>query len=142
MNVSTLSDWIPHRPPMVWVDEVLSVTADGGECIVRLKPEALYNSSTGIRQSSALEFVAQSFGYIRAAQYVQGLFPKVALPKQVFLVGIRNATFFHQEKKATLFVRVKIKGIRPMAMLTLFEGVVENEDDLKLFEANVKVYSV
>jgi hypothetical protein len=48
---------------MVWIDEVLRSSSKEGLCRVYLKPEAHFFGENGLRQSSAIEWIAQAFGY-------------------------------------------------------------------------------
>ncbi|NJL25529.1 MAG: hypothetical protein HC902_10395 [Calothrix sp. SM1_5_4] len=59
-----IMSYIPHRPPMVWIDEVTDYSASGGECLVRVKQNALYMGPQGLRASSCLELMAQAYAFL------------------------------------------------------------------------------
>ena len=64
MDISEVLAYAPHRAPMVWVDEVISFSdnAQGGECLIKIKSEGHYMGPKGLRASSCVEFIAQSYG--------------------------------------------------------------------------------
>ena len=94
LHVRELEEWIPHRQPMVWIDEVLSADGVQGECLVRLRADALYMGPGGvIRPSSMIEWIAQGYAFVRAAQTKLHLISADIKPKRAFLVAITNARF-------------------------------------------------
>ena len=125
--VQELEKRVPHRPPMVWVDEVVAVTPTHGECSVKLNKTALYMSSEGLRQSSMIEWLAQSFAYVRATQHLCGLLPPVAKPNRVFLVGVRDAKYsvpFSQLKLTEDSVfRIRVGNIRERPLFSFLTGL-------------------
>lgn len=143
--VHHLENWMPHRPPMVWVDQVDRVEKDSGECSLRIQEDGLYRSLEGIRQSSLIEWVAQSFGYLSAAQVILGMRSQSQQPKQVFLAGLRDARFYDLENEDELNpgrkITIKIEGAREIGPLTLFDGSVLTESGKLIFQVNLKVFA-
>ncbi len=142
--VADFLETIPHRPPFVWIDEVVSVTAESGVCAVVLKPDALFMSPDGLRRSSYLEFMAQGFGYIRAAQTSIGLTPGKAVPKKAFLVSIQDGVYADTENlrpAAGSRLTVEITGIREVGPITLFSATVRGAEGATLVQARLKVFS-
>lgn len=146
MPVSTkvLEEWLPHRPPMVWVDHVTRVTATDGECSVKLRNDALYMGSEGVRPSSMIEWLAQGFGYLRALQHLYGLLPMSALPSRVFLVGIKDAQYpvaLHElDLKEGDELGIHVGNIKTLGPITLFDGSIFSRAS-KIFEAKIRVFS-
>jgi hypothetical protein len=145
IRVRDLEAWLPHRPPMVWVDDVVGVTAHDGECRVKINKDALYMGPDGIRQSSMIEWIAQSFGYIRAAQHVLGLIPMKAQPARVFLVAVKEAHYHVAlnalELEEGLELVIQVGNVKEIAPIILFDGKVSTRGGLVLFEAKIRIYS-
>lgn len=141
--VSALSQWVPHRLPMVWINEVTSASAEGGECLIKLDAQAHYIGSKGIRSSSLVEWMAQGYAYVRAVQSVHGLLAAMAAPKRAYLVSIQNVQFLADlsslESGRSLTVRVG--GYRDIGPITMFEGSVIDETGRKLATARLKVFA-
>lgn len=135
---------LPHRPPFIWIDEVVEVTPDGGTCAVTLRPDALYMGPEGLRRSSALEFMAQGFGYVRAAQSETGLLPGRAPPTKAFLVSIQDAVYSESPgtpPSAGTRLSIEISGFREVGPITLFSAAVKLPGDEILAQARLKVFS-
>jgi len=90
VQIAKVMDWIPHRPPMVWVDSVLWVNSEAGECLVLRDPLSHACEPKGkIRNSTPLEWIAQTIGYVDAVQVRLG-FKKGRPVSQALVVGLRN----------------------------------------------------
>lgn len=131
VSTSLLRDFLPHRPPMVWVDEILRADATSGEGLVRVSPGASYCTNGRPRPSAAIEFLAQTFGYSRAL-----LAPTAC--KKAFLVGIRDFEWGELGGEELL---VRVDDIRVVGPLTLFRGEVVTRDGVRLASGHLKVYS-
>jgi predicted hotdog family 3-hydroxylacyl-ACP dehydratase len=145
ISVNQLQEWMPHRPPMVWIDQVIQATKNSGECSLRIKSEGYYQSEAGVRQSSLIEWVAQSYGYVSAVQVGLGLRQVNQQPKQVFLAGLRDAQFFcrtdEDELRPGKLVKIRVENSREIGPLTLFDGSVISESGKTLFKVNLKVFA-
>jgi predicted hotdog family 3-hydroxylacyl-ACP dehydratase len=140
--VADFTATIPHRPPFVWIDEVVSVSEGGGIAAVTLRADALFMSRDGIRRSSLLEFMAQGFAYVRAAQAAAGFLPDRPAPKKAFLVSIQDA---HYETNlpgpmAGERLTIEILGAREVGPITIFTAKVSAPAGL-LVQARLKVFS-
>ena len=62
-KVSDFEDCVPHRPPMVWVDDILSASDSGGECLIRVRRDALYCVNGRIEPMNCIEWIAQTFAF-------------------------------------------------------------------------------
>ena len=141
LPVSDLARVLPHRPPFVWIDEVLEVTADGGICRVEVHEGAQFLDRNGtIRPSSFIEFMAQGFALTRVAHALDGR-GVGALPKKLdraFLVAITDSRCI--ETRASSF-RVHLTGTRAIGPITLFSGKVYAFPDGEVVaEARLKVF--
>lgn len=140
--VSRLAEIVPHRPPMVWVDEVSWVNATEGECRVRLDPGALYRGRRGLRSTSIIEWIAQSYAYVRAAQAISGTpGAPTAPPQVVYLAAVRDAKLGALVGKQPVEIRVLVRSNRSFGPLALVEGQVMDGCGNLLGSASLKVYA-
>lgn len=146
MPVSELVPYLPHRPPMVWIHSVSSVGKDykglAGTCIVELDKSALYVSNEErLRGSSAIEFTAQAFGYLKAAYQVIHKFSDP--PSKTYLTGVRSCSshFENLEIEDGKRLEVRISVLRELLPITYIKGEIyqEGSSDL-LASAEIQVY--
>lgn len=144
VEVSEISKYAPHRPPMVWVDKVIDYGPSMGECLVHIKEDALYMEEKGLRASSCLEFIAQSYGFMSICHRVFVTNPEAKPLKRAFLASFTKTNF--AKPPAMRKVRpgdtlsIKISGVRQMGPITLFTGQVVH-DGTVLCESHMKVFS-
>lgn len=141
-----LADWLPHRAPMLWVDEVCSASEIGGEARVRIRKDALYMNAGELRASTVIEFIAQTFGFVSACQRIDHPHLVHSKIEKAFLVGVRSADVSKVADRKiwsendSLLVRVRnFKTIGSMQILdgeVIFEATGE-----VLASANLKLYS-
>ncbi len=134
----------PHRPPMVWIDAVTEYGATAGECVVRVKKDALYMDPDGLRPSACIEFIAQAYGYMSIAYRIYESQPNAKPLKRAFLASIKDARTCSPERLHDVRegdeLKVKISGVRMLGPITLFNGQVIRGDEL-LCTAQMKVFS-
>ncbi len=142
ISTSELHAFLPHRPPMIWIDEVGSSSADGGTCFVTLKREGLYFSEGVLRPTSLIEFLAQGFGYVAAAHKVRCGFSNVPAVQKAFLVAVTQA-HFHDLSGAKPGTRltVTLSDVKQIGPIQLFKGTVSLDTGAILGTANLKVFS-
>ena len=129
MPVEDLLSYLPHRPPMVWVSRVASVGKDykglAGSCLIDIDKNALYVSNgKHLRGSSAIEFTAQAFGYLKAAYQVIHKFSDP--PRKTYLTGVRSCQtqFSELDISAVTQLEVKVSVLREILPLTYIKGEV------------------
>ena len=144
ISAREIQHYIPHRPPMVWIDEVLNYSADGGECLIRLKPNSLYLSERGLRATSCLEFIAQAYGFCWIAYVTRVKDPGASPMSRAFLAAFKDAVFAAPDRlarvKAGDTLTVKITKRRPMGPIAAFKGQVLHEGD-ELLRAQMRTFS-
>ena len=146
-KVSELFEYLPHRPPMVWVDRVLDVgkneTGIYGVCTVLQDEEALFLTPDGkLNASAAIEFTAQAYGYVRAMYHVINNIDDT--PSRTYLTGVRscNADFKDLTQDQLKDLRVSIQLTRELHPLVFVSGKVFLEKENKvLAETEVQVYA-
>jgi predicted hotdog family 3-hydroxylacyl-ACP dehydratase len=141
--ISEISNFLPHRPPRVWIDEVVTFSEKEGECRVTLKPDGLYMGSHGLRSTSCLEFIAQAYGFISVCHHLYVLDPKSKPLSKAFLASMKNANLPSQEVLAGIHagdvISILIDGVRQMGPIVLFNGRVMKGDQL-ICDAQMKVF--
>ena len=137
--VESLVDWLPHRPPFVWVDEVVHFSEEGGECLVILKKDAGYMSPEGLRPSALIEFAAQSFGYISAA-FAASHGIQISV-KKAYLTSLKDGLLpVCDDLKPGDQLRVLIDSIRQVGTITLLRGQIFRGSQL-FSEVHLRVFS-
>jgi predicted hotdog family 3-hydroxylacyl-ACP dehydratase len=138
VEVSTIIAALPHRPPMVWIDEVYAGNASAGTCAIRLGPGRLdVDPSSGLCTAFApVEWIAEAFGYSRACvAREQG---EDGTIKRAFLVGVSELELSKPiEASGRIFVDWRLT--REMAPLALVDGTIRRDDDV-LARAKLKLY--
>lgn len=144
--ISRLLDYLPHRPPMVWISRVSKVGKDykglSGSCLVDLDRLALYVSNgQELRGSSAIEFTAQGFGYLKAAYQVIHQFSD--MPSRTYLTGVRSCRtqFEGLDLSKVHQLEVRLSVLRELLPVTYVRGeVYVNGTEQCLAEAEIQVY--
>lgn len=147
LPVKDLMNYLPHRPPMIWVNRVVEVGQDykglTGKCRIQLNKGALYiNNGKELRGSSAVEFTAQAFGYLKAAYQV--IYKIKNLPRETYLTGIRSceANFEGLDLSSVQELEVRISVLREMLPVTYIRGeitLVGSDETLAVAEIQVYV---
>ncbi|MGE4133650.1 MAG: hypothetical protein AB7F86_18580 [Bdellovibrionales bacterium] len=134
---------VPHRPPMVWIDEIVAVEADSGECRVRMSEDRHFWGRQGLRPSACLEFIAQAYGFCSVAY---GLAQRPDKPplKRAFLAAFKDVDFASDAAFDKVVsgedLRVLIGGVRQIGPITMFSGRVLHKET-ELCHGQMKVFS-
>ncbi|PIP79913.1 MAG: hypothetical protein COW84_08060 [Gammaproteobacteria bacterium CG22_combo_CG10-13_8_21_14_all_40_8] len=144
--ISQLISYLPHRPPMIWIDRVVEVGKDyrgiSGACRLQIKKNGLYvNDQFEVHASAVIELTAQSFGYLKAAY--QELHQFKDTPAQTYLTGVRycyaNLTQLNLDQEVELEVRIQVK--REMLPVTFVYGeVFQVGNSALLAKCEIQVY--
>jgi len=141
--VQTVEAYLPHRPPMVWIDDVLSYSEKQGHCRIRLKAEGLYMEGDTLRASSCLEFIAQAYGFISVCHHIYIMDPDSKPLSKAFLASIKDAQLPSPEILSSLRagteLTIHIDGVRAMGPIVMFRGKIM-QDDRTICEAQMKVF--
>jgi len=143
IRVQDIEKYLPHRPPMVWIDEVLEFAEKAGQCRVRLKADGHYMSAEGLRATSFIEFIAQAYGFISVCHHIYILDPNSKPLSKAFLASLKDVELPSaetlKELKAGDELLISISGVRQMGPIVLFNGTVRCGDRI-LCEAQMKVF--
>lgn len=138
LSVDKLMEYLPHRPPMIWIDQVLEVTPTSGRAQLTLKKDGLYFKEGRVIPTAPIEWVAQAAGYCAAARALGSVgAPKLSM---ALLVGIRDAQFANLDSLLPgSVITVQVDIIRELPPLALIRGRVMKDSQevcqlvLKLF---------
>ncbi|MCC6137346.1 MAG: hypothetical protein IT287_01845 [Bdellovibrionaceae bacterium] len=125
-----LYSYLPHKPPMVWVDTVLSFDSSGGNTDVTLKEGGHYFTDGVLRPSSFIEFIAQSYAFTNLA-FRRNSGETHAVHTKTYLAAIKD---FHFEKKMNLQpgekIFIKVKKARVFGPITIVKGECHHNEIL------------
>lgn len=145
IKTSEFATWVPHRAPMIWIDEVLSASTEKGECVTYLKPDGIYREDSHITPTSCIEWVAQAFAYVRTC-YLLETNEEAAKPKlhEALLVGIKNAKFLFEvgdaEVDSAKELYVTVDHFRAFGPIIMVRGEVRLSSGRVLMQGNIRVY--
>lgn len=117
-----LYNYLPHKPPMVWIDAVLDFSDKGGTAQTELKSDALYFSNGDLRPSSFIEFTAQAYAFVNLA-YLRAGGETDAVHSKTYLAAIKDFQF-HQRLplKAGDIVQTTVQKMRVFGPITVVKG--------------------
>lgn len=143
-RVADLLNYIPHRPPMVWIDRVMSFGETSGECLVDIKSGELYLGLDALRPSSCLEFIGQAYGFCWIAYVIRVLDPGSLGMKTAMTAAFKDSKFASPADFANVQpgdeLRVKLSNLRRKGPITLIQGQVW-KGDLLLAESDLRTFS-
>jgi predicted hotdog family 3-hydroxylacyl-ACP dehydratase len=141
--VREIEKYLPHRPPMVWVDEVVSFSEKKGECRVRLQADGHYMDGELLRPTACLEIIAQAYGFISVCHHIYILDPNSKPLSKAFLASMKNAELPSLEILSQVHpgdqLSITISGVRQMGPIVMFTGRI-TRGELMLCEASMKVF--
>lgn len=137
-----LLKYLPHRPPMVWIDEVVDLTETKGFCRVVVDKNKHYCDENGsIRPSALIEWMAQAYafsGVLRESLKPGG---KQTL-KKAFLAGFSKFELLDnkalQSEKEFL---VEVEKTHDFAPITLISAKVLTQRGDCVASAALKLYA-
>jgi len=144
MEVRDLDRFLPHRGPMVWVDQICQWDLQGGTSLIRLDPKAHYMDHEGVRQSSVVEWIAQTYGFVRACQSQAAQEPSDAEISRAYLVSFKNLSFsekFEPALRSERFLSVYVRTLRDSNPLKTIYGEVKTSAGEKIAAGEITVYS-
>ena len=136
LSTKELEPWVPHRAPMIWIDEVLSFDDENSLCRTAIDTRKPVYSKVGLRPSIWIECIAQGFGFALIAREMGKPHEKI---KRAFMAGISHAKFFPLKREPKV-VLVSSKKVRALGPLTLLDGDVRTEDGELIASAQLKVF--
>lgn len=89
MSFPEISELLPHRPPMLWVDEVVEQHGDEVHCRLTVRSDHVFVEAGVVEPIVAIEWMAQTVGAL------VGLFDRARSerPRPGYLIAIPEAQF-------------------------------------------------
>lgn len=139
IDTKELTNYLPHRPPMVWIDRVLEYSQDSGVCEVIPKSNSLYIDNNKIMETSALEWMAQSYGFIKDAFLIDQ--DNVLPPKKTLFGGVNNAEFFEPLSLDVKSYLVYIHNIKIRGPLNTCTSEIKDKNGKLYCRASIKIFA-
>jgi predicted hotdog family 3-hydroxylacyl-ACP dehydratase len=140
IHVDQLKSYLPHRAPMIWVDEVISVGDDSGIIAVELKEDAHYFDTVNLRNTSFIEWMAQGWGYLVGAKLLNS--GKLVQPKRAFLAGVNNFEVHYNPQLIPgdmVFVHLKLR--KDLGQVMMVDGrILFGEEQACICTARLKLF--
>lgn len=115
-----VTDYLPHRPPMLLIDRIDDATSVGSDCFATIKPDCVFLQDGHVHPSAMIEFVAQACAIAAGVEDQRAGAP----PRLGFIVGCREVLFavdkFSVGDELTIVVRKILGGDQ----LAAFNGTV------------------
>lgn len=137
MSKYNLNKILPHKPPMILIDDIKEVNLDKKTltAIFRVYPEKLfYETGKGINSLCGIEFMAQTIGCY--AYYRNRCKP----PKPGLLLGTRlynNQVEYFEDKKT---YTVKVHEIFTDNQIVVFDCLIYDKNGNEIASATVNTY--
>lgn len=90
MSFPPIAELLPHRPPMLWIDQVVAQEGDEVRCTLTVRPEHVFVTEGRVEPLVAIEWMAQTVGAL------VGLYDRKRDqdPRPGYLIAIPEAQFF------------------------------------------------
>lgn len=111
-----IEQYLPHRPPILLVDEIISCNKDGIVCGVNWPQKTFFHQNP---QAAMIEMIAQSSAIMMAksAKGKKGL---------GMLTAVKNFTFFDHPQPTYIEVEVSIDG--ELGQHKIVNGIAKQQD--------------
>ena len=129
-----------HQEPMIWVDEVIKLTSQGGVCKIIVSNQKLYGLEGLITQGILVEWAAQAASFINLALIKSGI-PGFHNSEKTYLVGLMNLEFKETDKiqfGSELLVSVELD--RKIDSFYYLRAKIFNEPQL-YFMGSLKIFA-
>ncbi len=139
LSARELEPWMPHRPPMLWVDEVVELQPKKSICRTLISPSRPFFDSHGFRPSVSMELIAQSYGLAGIAERLIKGKGKLEAVHQAFLAAITQAEILGSPEVEE-WVTIETSTTREFGPLILFQGQVIGKNGNLIATAQLKAF--
>lgn len=135
MSFPPIADLLPHRPPMLWVDEVLFHEGDEVRCGLTLRADHVFASGGAIEPITSVEWMAQTVGAL------VGLYDRKRSlsPRPGYLIAIPEAHFLVESFAVGDVLELWARRVWGDETLASFESQVRRAGELAA-KAQLSVY--
>jgi predicted hotdog family 3-hydroxylacyl-ACP dehydratase len=114
------ADYVPHRPPMLWLDEVGDDTASSVACYTTIRPDFIFLDGDHARPAVMIELVAQACAvYLGLKARREGRAPRFGV-----LVACREAEFLVDRLVVGDELTVTVERVFAEPQVSAFVGTV------------------
>ncbi|WP_413293190.1 AMP-binding protein [Bdellovibrio sp. HCB185ZH] len=140
MSVQHMKYLLPHKGGAVWIDDVAEFKKGQGVGQVTLQSHGRYFSDGKIRESSCIEWIAQTYGYSVIANDILGIEPAYK-GRVTFIAEVKNAQFdfVDADHKPGDMIRIETTCTHDFGPLKVVNGKVFNDKKL-LAQVGLKLY--
>jgi hypothetical protein len=140
MSVQHMKYLLPHKGGAVWIDDVTEFKKGQGVGKVTLQSQGRYFSDGRIRESSCIEWIAQTYGYSVIANDILGIEPAYK-GRVTFIAEVKNAQFDFVEATHNVGdeIRIETTCTHDFGPLKVVQGKVFNSKKL-LAQVGLKLY--
>jgi len=136
---SELFELIPHRPPMLLINDIIEINQSSSSSLIYVDSDApFFEKSRGVPSYIGLEYMGQTAALIAGYQLKHGLVE----PHLGFLLGTRayksDVDYFIEDK--ILVVECKEKAVVGDSLATFDCCIYYQHDDSILATANLSVF--
>lgn len=140
--IEYLKNFLPHSGSAIWIDQLLETKKNFGRTETKLKSDANYLQNKKLIESSLIEFVAQSFGYMLALNDILDV-QKVKPVTTALIAEVKDAQFyfssFDRTPEAEDIIQVTTLGTQDFGALKVVQGQIFFQNRI-LANLNVKLY--
>jgi len=131
-------DLIPHRPPMLLINKIQSLTENGSQAIVVIDSDAPFINEAGVPSWIGLEYMGQTAALIAGYQLREGL----TKPHLGYLLGSRNYSVeqAYFSIGSELLVSCKEAALVGDSLATFDCKIQDNQTKQDLAKASLSVY--
>ena len=145
MNISELKDWpvaklVPHAPPMLLIDRVVSVSDESFEAEVTIRHDSLFCDGTKVNAWVGIEYMAQAVAAYAGAEAVAAGRPI----KTGFLLGTRSYACRVSSFQVGAIIRILVRKvlIEPGGLSVVECCLRNHNEDEVMVTSNLTVYEV
>lgn len=147
IDIKYLMDFMPHRPPAVWVNRIIDFKFRAGSGEVDLSPHSPCFSDGQFRESACVELVAQTYGYATVAYEIFHA-EKATKANKTLIAEVRDVEFFftkenrkllQEAQKNQLPLTVKAICTHDFGVIKVIKGSVFIKEE-RLAELSLKAF--
>ncbi|CAN5901394.1 3-hydroxy-fatty acyl-ACP dehydratase [soil metagenome] len=120
-----VSDYLPHRPPMLLIDHIVEVTDNRAVCRTTIHPDCVFARDGVVHPSAMIEIVAQACAiWVGVTSSRKGGAPQVG-----FLVACREVAFAVDRFCIGDELTIAVTKVLGEDQLAVFSGIVSRGDE-------------
>lgn len=113
--------YLPHRPPMLLIDEIVDATETSVVCKTQIRPDCVFATDGIVHPAAMIEIVAQ------ACAICSGMRAGDGKPRSGMLVGCREAAFSVDSFAVGDELTITVEKLVDQPQLTTFAGTVTRD---------------